>query len=244
MNWDADIAAMSLSDIEKDGLQMYRNYSQSFESARETQFAQGVDHVPVDLDSLREVASLLATDDIRFVPVIACAYADELLAAMYKQFMPDDIPGGKKNMLSRTGPISTLFSRIQFAYAFDMISSDILLALDKLRGHRNTISHKWNPAEFEDFFETPLPHMDELEIALLHRFAKQGEPIELPPEESLRVRSIWLTTRLLYESRFYPLAKMANVKPYSALYGQRHPKVLATISRIGLDFTEQVIAKL
>jgi len=173
-DWDQDIAALNLSPGDKDGLQVYRNYSRSFEAAREKQFATGIDCSPVDVTPLREAMSLLATDDIRFVPVIACAFADEELAAMYRKFLPDEIPGGKKSMIGRFGPISSLFNRIQFAYAFDMMHSDILIALDKLREHRNKISHTWNPAEFADFFETPLPHMDELENSLVHRLRRQG----------------------------------------------------------------------
>jgi len=34
-------------------------------------------------------------------PVIACAFADEELKAMFTKFLPNDIPGGKKSMLGR-----------------------------------------------------------------------------------------------------------------------------------------------
>jgi hypothetical protein len=139
MSWDADIAATDLSDVEKNGLQVYRNYNKSFTDAREKQFAQGVDYAPPDTSELENVLSLIVTEDIRFVPVIACAFADDDLAEMFKRFIPDGIPGGKKAMLGRFGPVSTLFNRIQFAFAFDMASSDILTALDTLRSHRNKI---------------------------------------------------------------------------------------------------------
>ncbi len=97
-------------------------------------------------------------DHIRFVPVIACAFADEELKAMFTKFFPNDIPGGKKSMLGRFGSISSLFARIQFALAFDMTHSDVLLALDKLRGHRNDIAHTWDQDKLADFMEIPLPH--------------------------------------------------------------------------------------
>ena len=76
-DWDADIAATTLSDAEKNGLQIYRNYNKSFNDAREKQFSAGIDQTPLDLTSLREVLLLIAKDDIRFVPVIACAFADQ-----------------------------------------------------------------------------------------------------------------------------------------------------------------------
>jgi hypothetical protein len=83
--------------------------------------------------------SLLAREDIRFVPVIACAFADEELKFMFQLFLPGDIPGGKKSMLSRFGPISGLFARIQFAFAFDMVHSDVLMALD----NRETLPNRF-----------------------------------------------------------------------------------------------------
>jgi len=241
--WDKDIKDMNLSDVEKDGLQVYRNYTKKFEEERELRFKAAVDHKPPDLSELREVLDLICSEDIRFVPVIACAFADEELAKMFKLFLPNDIPGGKKNMLGRSGPISSLFSRIQFAWAFDMLHSDILTALDKLREHRNKISHTWNPADFADFFETPLPLMDDIEDAVTHGLRKDGEDFEFNSEQSLRVRTIWLLARLFYESRFYPLAKLANHRPFSVLYGKRSPSTLHLIAGAAHEYTQKIAEK-
>ena len=149
---------------------------------------------------------------------------------MYNRFLPDDIPGGKKAMLGRFGPISTLFNRIQFAFAFDMVHSDILIALDRLREHRNNLSHTWNVKLLDNFFKEPLPMMGELEAALAEFPDKIRAGFNLDPEKSLRVRSIWLLTRLFYETQFYPLAKLAGISPFHALYGPNHPKVLGEIA--------------
>lgn len=108
--------------------------------------------------------SQLAREDIQFIPVIACAFADTELEKMFKQFLPDNIPGGKSSMLGRFGPISSLFARIQFAFAFDMVHSDVLLALDQLRGYRNKIAHTWDQEALPDFVETPLPNMDDWKV--------------------------------------------------------------------------------
>jgi hypothetical protein len=243
MQWDNDIATLALSDEEKDGLQAYRKYSASFTSARQKQFSDGVDYLQLDLTNLREVMSLITTEDIRLVPVIACAFADEDLKEMYRTFLPKDGPSGKSRLHDRFSPIGDLFSRIHFAYAFDMIHSDILKALDRLREHRNKVSHAWNPSEFADFFETPLPYMDEIEAAVIHRRRRYGDDAELSAEASLRVRTIWLLARLFYETRYYPLAKMAELRPFDALYGDRHPKVLNNISVAAQDFTQLVFDK-
>ncbi len=241
--WDPDIAAMNLTDFEKEGLQVYRNYTLAFERKRQEQFATGVDAIPLDISALRRAMDLLVREDIRFIPVIACAFADEELKAMFNMFLPNDIPGGKKSMLGRFGPISSLFARIQFAFAFDMVHSDVLLALDKLRGHRNDIAHTWDQDTLADFMEAPLPNMDELENALLHRDIRWGGDGDLPADASLRLRTVWLLSRLFYESRFYTLAKRAQLRPFKALYGDGHPAALKTISEPAMNFTRLIFER-
>ena len=238
---DDDIAALSMSDVEKNGLQIYRNYSRAFENDLRNKFVAGVDKTKVDIEQLKSVMELVATDDIRFVPVIACAYADDLFKEMFKKFIPDGVPGGKRDFLGGFGPISTLASRIQHAFAFDMMHQDILKGLDILRGHRNKISHRWNPNDFKDFFETPLPGMDEIESAILHRLAKQGEQFEPPAEARMRMQVIWLLSRVFYEAHFYPLAKAANLNPQRTLYQGSSPVLLKQISMLAIEFTKQVI---
>jgi hypothetical protein len=210
-------------------MKTYQDYRQAFQKERQEQFATGIDAITIDVSELRRAMSLLVREDVRFVPVIACAFADEDLKAMFKMFLPDDIPGGKSGMLGRFGPISTLFARIQFAFAFDMVHSDILLALDKLRSHRNNIAHTWDQDALTDFLATPLPMMDELENALLHRDIRQGGSGQLSADASLRLRAVWLIARLFYETRFYTLAKMAQLNPFKALYGDGHPKALDAV---------------
>jgi len=238
--WDADIAAMNLTDPEKDGLQVYRNYTRAFEKKRQEQFATGVDAIPLDVSELRRAMNLLTREDIRFIPVIACAFADDDLTTMFKRVLSEDIPGGKKSMLGRFGPISSLFARIQFAFAFDMVHSDVLLALDKLRGHRNDIAHTWDQDSLADFMATPLPHMDELESALLHRDIRWGGQGDLSADASLRLRTVWLLARLFYETRFYTLAKRAQLSPSNALYGDGHPKALEKVSEAAMFYTKLI----
>jgi hypothetical protein len=121
------------------------------------------------MSDLRNALFLLVSEDIRLVPVIAYAFADEDLAEMFKRFLPHGILDGKKAMPGRFGPVSTLFNRIQFSFPLDMASSDILTALDTLRSHRNKISHAWNSALRADFYEIPLPQIRySCNISMLH----------------------------------------------------------------------------
>ena len=172
--------------------------------------------------------------------MIACAFADTELEKMFKQFLPDNIPGGKSSMLGRFGPISNLFARIQFAFAFDMVHPNVLMALDKLRGYRDKIAHTWDQETLPDFVETPLPNMDDLEGAFLHINIKDGGDGGLSAEGSLRLRTVWLLGRLFYERRFYSLAKTAHIDPYKALYGAGCPKAYSTVSGAATLYTQLV----
>jgi len=241
--WDEDIAALDMSDFEKNGLQVYRDYTKKFTEAREKQFAKGIDESPPDCTELGEVVSLILKEDIRFVPVVACAFADEELKRMFNTFLRDGIPGGKKALLGRFGPISSLYARIQFAHAFDMLNSDILLPLDKLREQRNRLSHTWNSTLLADFFKDPLPQMEGLEEALSAKATKVTiDPVKFP-EAALRIRSMWILTRVYYESRYYPLAKLAGLQPDRALYGPNHPACLGKICLFPLSSSQMVTQK-
>jgi hypothetical protein len=218
----------------------YQTAFNAYQKERQEQFAAGADAIPLDVSELRKAMDLLVREDIRFIPVIACAFADEEMKRMFKQFLPNDIPGGKNSMLGRFGPISSLFTRIQFAFAFDMVHSDVLLALDKLRAHRNNIAHTWDQTSLADFMETPLPYMDEMEDTLLHIDIKDGGDGDISAEGSLRLRTVWLLARLFYETRFHSLAKMAQLTPYKALYLDGHPKALRKVQEPALLHTQLI----
>ena len=243
MNWDEDIAKLELSDPEKDGLQLHRNYFLSFNNAREQKFATEVDLIWPDTARLGEVLTLICKENVKFVPVIACAFADEELAALFKVYLPDGVPGGKKAMIGRFGPISSLFNRIQFAFAFDLTSQDLLVVLDKLRGHRNKISHTWNVWLVDDFFKDT-EHLNL--IGLDNAMIESGltnliyDP-QTHPELALRIRTIWLLTRLFYEALFYWRAKKFNLDPVSALYGNNHPKFLGEVANCALKFSQLTV---
>jgi len=49
MDWDPDIAALKLSDVEKDGLQVHRNYSRAFEKHTATESTQLDDSIEADM---------------------------------------------------------------------------------------------------------------------------------------------------------------------------------------------------
>ncbi|SFM50558.1 hypothetical protein SAMN05216573_102167 [Bradyrhizobium sp. Rc3b] len=89
--------------------------------------------------------------------------------------------------------------------------------------------------------ETPLPYMEEMEDALIHIDIKDGGYGDsLSPDASLRLRTFWLLARLFYEVRFYPLAKMAQLKPFNAVWHWRpegalhHPRSSSLLHQTNL----------
>ncbi len=107
---------------------------------------------------------------MRFLPVIVCAFANDVLKATFKEVLPDRIPGGKGSMLGAYGALSDLAKRIQLAYAFDIFSPDLMEELDRLRYARNAISHSWNIESLKGFFtKGRLADMHRMEEVLAER---------------------------------------------------------------------------
>jgi hypothetical protein len=100
----------------------YMRALRAYETERQEQFAAEVDAIPFDVSDLRRAMS--QREDIRFIPVIACAFADTELERMFKQFLPDNIPGvcGDNGPASGSGkrkssaPISERTSTFRLSY--------------------------------------------------------------------------------------------------------------------------------
>lgn len=127
---DPDIAAMKLSDGEKWGLQVYRNYSRAFGEHRVKTFVEQASPFEADVTLFKQVVALVASEEHRVVPVIAAAYADERLEEMFKREIPDGVPGGRSALMSGFGPLARLSQRIQMAFAFGWLSKDLLIEFD------------------------------------------------------------------------------------------------------------------
>src|SRR5690242_1732216 len=110
---DDDIAALAMSDGEKWGLQVYRNYTRAFDNHAEKAFAKLVDNTGINFTDVRHVASLVANEDIRFVPVIASAYAEDLFTGLFRKHVPEGVPGGKRSLFGPYGPLSDYAGKLK-----------------------------------------------------------------------------------------------------------------------------------
>ena len=241
--FDPDIQSMALGYGEKAGLQIYRNYTRAFEDEGIKRFRQALVSTPGEYANFEKLARLLATEDIRFLPVIACGYADDVLKQVFLDVIPPDVPGGRSEMLSGYGPLSDLSKRIRLAYAFDLLSRDLMDAVDRVRSARNRISHDWDLSKIEDFYLTGrVSELAAVELMLAER-AKDFPELDVvfDPASAFRIRLIWLMGRLTYEASLYHPAKVGGLKPYRALYADGGTAWLKQVSKICMAETRAVI---
>ncbi|MEP9397746.1 hypothetical protein [Mesorhizobium sp. KR2-14] len=241
--FDPDIAALSLDFGEKAGLQIYRNYTRSFEQHAIKRFVEVLNKEAIDLSQYEKLTSRIASEEGRYLPVIICAFADDLLKKAFKAALPDGIPGGKASMMSGYGPISDFAKRIQLAYAFDVLSGDLMSELDKVRVVRNRISHSWDVFDLTQFFEGgSLSSIHPIEELLAERevLCDLQEPFD--PLVVFRIRMVWIVGRLVYEVAAYHRAKTAKLEPHKALYGKPVPEWLGSITRIAFNTTRTIAA--
>jgi hypothetical protein len=243
-SWDPDIASLELSDLEKNGLQMYRNYSRAFSNQQISLFVAEVDARHFDLADLGKVLALIAADEIRLVPVIAAAFLDSALCAMYRREIPENIPGGRQSLFGGYGPLSSLSSRLQIAYCFGWMTPDVVQDIESIRKIRNRLSHAWDHDVLANYFEKPpISTMSAVESVLGERrdeLAFDG----LDSVDALgrfRIRLLWVTGRAYYETLLYPWAIKKRIDPQAALYSEKHPNLLARVSSLCVEQTRVIL---
>lgn len=241
--WDKDIAKLNMSEEEKNGLQVFRNYKRSFDDHAEKLFAKEIDAESFDVKPLDRVLSLISSEDVRLLPVITCAYADDLLKAMFKAEMPKGVPGGRSSLFGAYGPLSNLHNRIQLAFVFNMVSPDVAKDLDKVRKVRNDFSHSWDISAFEDFYSRgAISEIYPIDMLLAEQQIKLPEfPKTIEPLQAFRIRLVWLLARLAYETSCYPRANRQRLHPQNALFGQNSPKRLSRVSKLAIKASKKVI---
>lgn len=243
-SWDTDIAALNLSDGEKNGLQVFRNYTRAFEKSAAENFVRESNSVNYDMGQLDGILNLIAVEDVRFLPVIACSFSDEQLEEMFKREIPNDVPGGRSSMLSGYGSLSRFSQRIQVAYAFGWMSPDILAELDKLRKIRNDVSHSWDINSVRGKLDALI------DVRMIKIEEQLGDGIRLPErfwetlskEALFRVRLIWLVGRCFYESHLFAAAIKRRLNPQLALYGETKTGLLVEVAAKCVAATKEVIS--
>lgn len=233
---------MGLDYGEKAGLQIYRNYTRSFEKRAIELFVEALNELPFDTVELERFSSLLVTEEPRFLPIITCAFADDLLVVAFQHALPDNVPGGKKGLFGGYGPLSSFSQRIKLAVAFNVVSPDLALELDKVRNVRNKLAHSWEVSEFDALLkDSKLATIVPVESYLAEREQFKDRVAQLDELGTLRLRLVWLVCRLAYEARSYYRCKEANLNPSKALYGNPPPGWLRSVARVSLEASKRIM---
>ena len=244
MPLDKDIAAMKLGYGEKAGLQLYRNYQRAFSEHAGKRFVEELDAEQFDTADLTIVLQRVVEEDVKYLPVIVCAFADDALKAAFQTSLPKGIPGGRASMLGGLGALSSLSKRVQLAYAFNIMSPDLMLEIDRLRSVRNTIAHSWDHAALADYYSKGrVAEMLKFEVDIpSHEKFSDIAGTEFGPEAAFRVRIAWILGRLAYESAAYPRAKAKTLNPQHVLYGSPTPKWLEKVSAACAKATRAILS--
>ena len=242
--WDPDIAEMTLSAEEKNGMQFYRNFSTAIESRRIEKLVEHLNSAEPSTEEFSKVVALFTNEQPLSLSVVACAYADDLLKQMFKREIPGSVPGGRNELLNGFGPLSRLSQRIQVAYAFGWMSPDILSELDLLRRIRNEISHKWDVEQLHlKLRELAESKQHPLEEHLADgKHFKPGFHDQLSVLGKFRVRLVWLIGRAFYESHYFVPAIKLRLEPSAVLYAGSSPALLGKMAGICIEKTHAIIA--
>jgi DNA-binding MltR family transcriptional regulator len=241
--WDTDIEEINISDLEKNGIQVYRNYASAIERWREKEFAKRHNETKNEFTSLCGVLDIICFDDKRIVPIVFSSFCDAALKDMFERHVPQGVPGGKSSLFGANGPLSTLSSRIRLAYAFDLINKDILVDIDRIRKIRNNIAHQWDWGVVNDYILTP--HFNDMMkvedvVCCEDKFLKNIDS-DIDLLQKFRIRLVWLASRMAYESAYYADAKRERLDPSRALYGVNHPDALEVISGLAINYTHAIM---
>jgi hypothetical protein len=242
---DEDIAQTSLSDGEKAGLQVYRNYTRAFRREARNRFIELLNSEELDLAPFIIMCDKIVSEDGRYLPMIICAYAEDVLKTAFKKTVPDGIPGGKDKLFGGYGPLSSFSKLIQIGYAFDVVSGDLMQELDKVRSARNKLAHSWDINDLEQFFtDGRLGDIFPLENQIFRRDEfKSVKKIE-NPLTLFRIRMLWVLGRLTYEAAASPQVRMSSLSRTEALFVGESPKWLTDISSIAMAATKKLIDRL
>lgn len=236
--WDEDIAAMDLSDVEKNGLQVFRNYNKAFERKRVEQARERAKAIIYDVPRLRGDIEAMIGARCEIALLAACSIADDLLRDMFLRL---EKPGlNVKDMVAPLGPLSDLNRRLKVAALADLIDSDDFEFFDRLRKFRNQVAHGRrihppNKGQLITLMEATPEWLEAMGSPDIDYRALPPAGIELLFKAGMAMHLGKLALRTV----FGPLAKSMNVT-VSDLVGEN--AVATQIGRLSMEFAIGALA--
>lgn len=239
MDYDKDIKDLNISDFEKNGLQVYRNYQNAFIENQIKLFVEDCDNKQyLNLEKLQRVLYLISNEESKYLPIVICSYADECFESMLKRIVPKETPGGAKSLLDGFGSLSSFSNRIQIAYVFDLISKDILIELNALRKVRNDFAHRWDIEENSDKLVNSINSRSVKIEDLLIKGNRIKENLSV--EDKWKCHLIVFVGRIHYETELYYSCVKKGLNPTEVLYDlDKSPKLFKDVTVLTHSFLEK-----
>ncbi|SFN67319.1 MltR family transcriptional regulator [Nitrosospira briensis] len=112
--------------------------------------------------------------------LVSAAIIDECLEILLRSQLSQKEPKVLNSLFSGQGPLSSFWSKIQFARAMELIPGWIYDDLERIRGLRNIFAHRYDSADFDDadvmLFTTKLEGANYAVVAI----EKKENAIQLP----------------------------------------------------------------
>lgn len=239
MNYDDDINELNISDLEKNGLQVYRNYKNSFYEHEIKLFIEDCDSKNYEnLEDLKQVLHLIVLEDIKYLPIILCSFANECLEKLLKRIISEGVPGGSKSILDGFGSLSSFSNRIQMAYIFNILSKDILLELNSFRKIRNDFAHQWNLEKNKIKLKTIINSRSIKIEKILLESGKISDSLD--EDDQWKCYLLFFVGRIYYETELYYSCVQKGLNPDAVLYsGKNTPKLFKEVTKLIHQFIEK-----
>jgi hypothetical protein len=231
-NWDPDIAAMNLSDWEKNGLQTFRNYTRQFSKHRFRSVEAEVQKLNFDMDAFTADIRFLEHADLKDSILAACSIADNLLLDMYKRDRRERLD--MNSLVAPLGPLGDFSKRLRIAAFVQLIDTDTFTFFDLLRSLRNKIAHANQPAAPTDSqLSRPVDHCAEMFDVMATHPDGPTNWRNLPRSMLLKAACAIHLSKLAWQTLYMPLCRRFDV-PVSHVWEEDGTRIFNEISAAGV----------
>lgn len=228
--WDPDIAELNLSESEKHGLQLYRNYTRAFQRKRAERIVVEADLIEFDISRFETDLKTIASSAALGAVLSGVAIADHLLLEMFKREKRERLEVNK--LLSPLGPLGDFNKRLKVAALVGLIDTDDLTFFDELRKIRNSIAHSRRPHTPSS---TQIKHLIDAAPEWLETFENDErfgvKSFERHTETILKASIVMHLSKLAWRSILGPLAQESEVPIFVLL--ENPPLIFKQISKAG-----------
>lgn len=235
---DHDIEALDLSEIEKSGLQVYRNYTKAFQKKRAEHVAEEAARLEFNFPRFEAHLDEIMRASLEHAVLAAVAMADELLGEMYRRERRERLK--VSDMLGPLGPLGDFNKRLKVAALAGLIDEDDLTFFDELRKVRNRIAHSTAPqAPTGQQVKAVIDSAPGwIEVMLENKRVRE---VDRTSDRALKAAIIVHLTKLAWGTLLRPLAREADVPLSVLLEEPQRPDVFIRLAKLGIYRAEALL---